>query len=230
VNPLASYERHALRRLIEERLRDTHPPVDGLHALPGGLTGVIDPRLRDHFPPAPTASAVLVPIVDHQSGLTVLMTRRAANLRRHAGQISFPGGRVEPSDAGLLEAALRETEEEIGLGREHVTFVGYLEPHLVLTGFWIAPVVGFVQPGFNLQLDPREVASTFEVPLDHILDLTNHQSRERMIGTTTVRVHDIPYGEDNIWGATAGILLSLYRLLLPESAQGALSGAAAENS
>ena len=207
-----------MRRRIEERLRNSHPPVNGLNALPAGLAGPIDPQLRQHFPLAPAAAAVLVPIVDHQSGLTVLLTRRSANLRTHAGQISFPGGRVENVDGGPLEAALRESEEEIGLAREHVTFVGYLEPHLVLTGFWVTPVVGFVRPGFNLKLDPREVHSTFEVPLDHILDLTNHRSRIRMIGETAVEVYDIPFGEHNIWGATAGILIALCRLLLsPES-------------
>ena len=91
--------------------------------------------------------------------------------------------------------------------------MGYLDPHLVLTGFWVTPVVGFVQPGFALQLDHREVESTFEVPLLHILDPANHQSRERMLGTTKVLVYDIPYGEHRIWGATAGMLIALYRLL-----------------
>ena len=213
MSSFASLDRHDLRRLIEERLRDSRPPVNGLQALPAGLRGAVDPRLRQHFPVAPAAAAVLVPIVDHLSGMTVLLTRRSTQLRTHAGQISFPGGRLEAADAGPLAAALRETEEEIGLEREHVTFAGYLEPHLVLTGFWVTPVVGFVQPGFNLKLDPREVTSTFEVPLDHILDVANHQARERMIGETPVQVYDIPFLEDNIWGVTAGILIALHRLL-----------------
>jgi 8-oxo-dGTP pyrophosphatase MutT (NUDIX family) len=211
---LSHLDRHALRRLIEERVRNSRPHVNGLNALPAGLAGPIDAQLREHFPVTPAAAAVLVPVVDHQNGLTVLLTRRSANLRTHAGQISFPGGRVEATDAGPLEAALRETEEEIGLAREHVTFAGYLEPHLVLSGFWVTPVVGFVRPGFDLKLDPREVDSVFEVPLEHILDLTNHRSRLRMIGETSVQVYDIPFGEHNIWGATAGILVALCRLLL----------------
>ena len=161
---------------------------------------------------------MLVPIVDHPTGLTVLMTQRSSRLRTHAGQISFPGGRVEPVDSGPLDTALRETEEEIGLMREYVTFAGYLKPHLVLTGFWITPVVGFVQPGFALKLDPREVDSTFEVPLSHILDFANHQSRERIIGTTAVQVYDIPFEEHNIWGASAGILVELYRLVTEAAA------------
>ena len=156
---------------------------------------------------------MLVPIVDREDGLTVLLTQRATHLKNHAGQISFPGGRIESADEGPLAAALRETEEEIGLSRQHVTFTGYLEPHLVLTGFWVTPVVGFVQPGFALELDRSEVDATFEVPLLHILDVANHKARERMLGETRVRVYDIPYGEHHIWGATAGMLVSLYKLL-----------------
>jgi 8-oxo-dGTP pyrophosphatase MutT (NUDIX family) len=203
----------ALRRLIEERLKDTRPAIDPKMALPAGLNADMDAALRQYFPASPVAAAVLVPIIEHSGSLSVLLTQRSTHLKNHPGQISFPGGRIEASDAGPLEAALRETEEEIGLSREHVRFVGYLDPHLVLTGFWITPVVAFVQPGFELKLDQREVASTFEVPLNHLLDVANHQSRERMIGNTTVQVHDIPFGEHNIWGATAGILMALYRLI-----------------
>ena len=206
-------QRERLRRLIEERLQDSRPAIDPRMAYPAGITPESDHAIREFFPASPVAAAVLVPIVDHPSGLTVLMTERASHLKNHAGQISFPGGRIENDDAGPLEAALRETEEEIGLSRDHVRFVGYLDPHLVLTGYWITPVVAFVQPGFQLRLDPREVASAFEVPLAHILDTANHRSRERMLGTTPIRVHDIPFETHNIWGATAGILMALYRVL-----------------
>jgi 8-oxo-dGTP pyrophosphatase MutT (NUDIX family) len=206
-------EHTTLRRLIEERLKDTRPAASYEAALPVGVASAVDPVIRQFFPPSPVAAAVLIPIVDHLDGLAVLLTQRSAQLRHHPGQISFPGGRIEAQDAGPLEAALRETEEEIGLSREHVSFAGYLDPHLVLTGFWITPVVGFVRPGFALTLDAREVDSTFEVPLRHILDPANHRSRERTIGTTTVQVYDIPYGEHHIWGATAGMLMALYRLL-----------------
>jgi 8-oxo-dGTP pyrophosphatase MutT (NUDIX family) len=158
-------------------------------------------------------AAVLVGLVERPEGMGVLFTKRTPHLNDHAGQISFPGGRIEDKDEGPLAAALRETEEEIGLSRENVTFAGYLEPHLVLSGFWVTPVVGFVQPGFALTLDRSEVDATFEVPLLHILDPTNHKARERTLGTTKVRVYDIPYGEHHIWGATAGMLIALYRLL-----------------
>jgi 8-oxo-dGTP pyrophosphatase MutT (NUDIX family) len=202
-----------LKRLIEERLQGTRPAVDPRMAFPAGVTSETAQAIRQYFPASPVAAAVLVPIVDHPSGLTVLLTERAPHLKNHPGQISFPGGRIETHDAGPLEAALRETEEEIGLSRDHVRAVGYLEPHLVLTGYWITPVVAFVQPGFDLALDPREVANTFEVPLAHILDTTNHRSRDRKLGDATIKVHDIPYGGHNIWGATAGILIALYRVL-----------------
>jgi 8-oxo-dGTP pyrophosphatase MutT (NUDIX family) len=206
-------ERPALRRLIEQRLQDSHAVPDPVNAVPAGFAARDVESIRAFFPAAPAAAAVLVPIVDHESGLTVLFTQRASHLKNHAGQISFPGGRVEPTDLNPLEAALRETEEEIGLSREHVTFVGYLEPQLVLSGYWVTPVVAFVQPGFELRLDNREVDSAFEVPLLHILDEANHRSRERKLGDVAVTVYDIPYRNHNIWGATAGMLLALYRIL-----------------
>jgi len=212
---IAAGNRHQLRRLIEERLKDSRPPTGPQAAVPAGFSAEVDAAVRQYFPASPAAAAVLVPLVDRAGGLTVLLTQRATHLKNHAGQISFPGGRLEASDEGPLAAALRETEEEIGLSRQHVTFAGYLDPHLVLSGFWVTPVVGFVQPGFALTLDRSEVDSTFEVPLLHILDPANHKARERTLGTTKVRVYDIPYGEHHIWGATAGMLISLYRLLNP---------------
>lgn len=209
----ASDNRLRLRRLIEERLKDSRPATDPGSALPAGFSAEVYAAVRQYFPPTPVAAAVLVPLVDHEEGLSVLLTQRASHLKNHAGQISFPGGRIEADDAGPLAAALRETEEEIGLSREHVTFAGYLEPQLVITGYWVTPVVAFVQPGFALQLDEREVESTFEVPLGHVLDTVNHRSRERVFGERVVQVYDIPYGERHIWGATAGMLIALSRLL-----------------
>jgi 8-oxo-dGTP pyrophosphatase MutT (NUDIX family) len=108
---------------------------------------------------------------------------------------------------------LRETEEEIGLERSRVEIIGYLPDHLVISGYRVTPVVGLVQPGFELKLDAREVVGTFEVPLAHLLDSANHQFRERTVGAETFQVYDIPYGEYRIWGATAGILMTLHRML-----------------
>jgi 8-oxo-dGTP pyrophosphatase MutT (NUDIX family) len=173
----------------------------------------INSAVRRYLPETPIAAAVLVPIIDREEGLTVLLTQRASHLRHHAGQISFPGGRIEIDDEGPMQAALREAEEEIGLPRDHVSLAGYLQPHLVVSGYWVTPVVGFVHPQFALKLDPREVESTFEVPLSHILDNANHRSRERSLGTTSLRVHEIPFGPYNIWGATAAMLIELYRVL-----------------
>ncbi|MBL8271099.1 NUDIX hydrolase [Steroidobacter sp.] len=209
-------DRIALKRLIEERLKDSRAALDPSQAVPAGFSANDIESIRAYFPPTPIPAAVLVPIVDRESGLTVLLTQRASTLKNHAGQISFPGGRIEPSDLNPAEAALRETEEEIGVSREHIRFVGYLEPQLVLSGYWVTPVVAFVQPGFELRLDRREVESAFEVPLAHILDPVNHRSRTRELGAVTVQVFDIPYLDYNIWGATAGMLMSLYRLLQTE--------------
>jgi 8-oxo-dGTP pyrophosphatase MutT (NUDIX family) len=202
-----------LRRLIIERLQNSAPHADIESAARATAFSNVNALVRQYLPASPTAAAVLVPIVDRNSGLTVLLTRRASHLRHHPGQISFPGGRIEPTDEGPFEAALREAHEEIGLSREHVTLAGYLEPQLVVSGYWVTPVVGFIDPAIALTLDTSEVESTFEVPLAHILDAANHRPSERVIGTTTVRVYEIQFGPYNIWGATAAMLIGLYKVL-----------------
>ena len=139
----------SLKRVIEERLRGSVPLTDFAKARLGGVT-VESAHLADRLPPERVRpAAVLIPIVDRPEGLTVLLTQRAAHLKNHAGQVSFPGGRLEEHDEGPLAAALRETEEEIGLSRQFVRVVGYLESHLVFTGFHVVPVVAFVAPGFT---------------------------------------------------------------------------------
>jgi 8-oxo-dGTP pyrophosphatase MutT (NUDIX family) len=150
--------------------------------------------------------------------MTVLLTQRATTLKDHAGQISFPGGRIEPGDADPWAAALRESYEEIGLRGEFVEFAGYLPDHIVISGFRVTPVVGFVRPDYQLKIAAAEVHDVFEVPLDFILDAANHKSRQRRIGELTVDIHDIPYGERNIWGATAGMLMTFRRLLQTRAA------------
>lgn len=171
------------------------------------------PALRQLLPASLSPAAVLMPIVERPEGLSLLLTRRATALKRHAGQISFPGGRLEATDAGPLAAALRETEEEIGLARDFVSVAGYLRPHVIITGYWVVPVVGFVKPGFELRLDAAEVQEAFEVPLAYLLDPANHVQRERQIGPLAIRTTEIPYGDYMIWGATAAMLLALSRLL-----------------
>jgi 8-oxo-dGTP pyrophosphatase MutT (NUDIX family) len=169
--------------------------------------------VRRNLPRDYARAAVLIPLVDRPSGLTVLLTQRASHLTNHAGQVSFPGGRIESSDAGPLAAALREAHEEIGLEPSKVTLAGYLHDHLVITGFLVTPVVGFVTADFELRLDRKEVDEAFEVPLAFILDRANHRPRERTFAGVTFQTQDIPYVDRNIWGATAGMLVSLGRLL-----------------
>jgi 8-oxo-dGTP pyrophosphatase MutT (NUDIX family) len=155
-------------------------------------------------------AAVLVPLVLRDE-LTVLLTQRTEHLHHHAGQISFPGGRVEAGDAGPVDTALRETEEEIGLARSHVEIAGYLDSYQTGTGFLITPVVGFVRPGFALTLDDFEVAEAFEVPLSFLFDPGNHQRHSRLYNGTRRHYFAMPYGDYYIWGATAGMLMNLYR-------------------
>ena len=201
-----------LRTRIEERLRGTQPGV-GADPWLAGLPPELGASYRHLLPPAPTPAAVLVPIVDHGEELTVLLTQRAADLKHHAGQISFPGGRIEAADRDVAAAALREAQEEIGLEPGHARIVGYLPDHLIISGFRVTPVVAFLSPPLELVLDRTEVTEVFEVPLPFILDPANHKARRRQIGEGEIEVYDIPFEVRNIWGATAGMLLTLRRVL-----------------
>lgn len=156
-------------------------------------------------------AAVLVPIVLHAETPTLLLTQRTAHLRDHASQISFPGGRIEPEDSSVVQAALRETLEEVGLHSSHIEVVGYLPEYRTGTGFSIAPVVAFVTPPFSLQPDPFEVAEVFEVPLAFLLDPANHQQHEVHWRGRLRQYYAMPYGDYFIWGATAGMIMSLFR-------------------
>jgi 8-oxo-dGTP pyrophosphatase MutT (NUDIX family) len=160
-----------------------------------------------------TPAAVLVPIVNRPDGLMVLLTLRSAGLPEHAGQISFPGGRVEPDDASVAQAALREAKEEVGLLAERVAILGELTAYETVTGYRVTPVVGWVEPPFELTLDPIEVADVFEAPLAFLVDEQNRRRQFRMFGETRVEFWAIPYGERYIWGATAAMILILERTL-----------------
>jgi len=155
------------------------------------------------------AAAVLVPLVDRPQGFSILLTQRTEHLRRHAGQIAFPGGRVDEGDADEVATALREAEEEIGLDRTHVEPVGRLDRYVTRTGFTVTPVVSLVKPDFTLKLDPNEVDDAFEVPLDFILDPANRQTESYDFQGVTRYFYVFRYERRNIWGATAGMLVNL---------------------
>ncbi|HEY1492824.1 MAG TPA: CoA pyrophosphatase [Steroidobacteraceae bacterium] len=201
--------------IIRARLAGTQPRHRIEEWRVPGLSAADSQQYRGYFPANARPAAVLVPLVERPA-LTVLLTQRAGQLRNHAGQIAFPGGRIEGGDGSPQAAALREAREEIGLDSQFIEVVGYLPDHVVMTGFRVTPVVAFIRPGFTLQLDSSEVEDAFEVPLDHVFDPANHRLRLRRSGFTgeEVQFSDIPFGERNIWGATAGMLLTLYRLCI----------------
>jgi 8-oxo-dGTP pyrophosphatase MutT (NUDIX family) len=199
-------------------------PVPGSRSAPAGpqaatrlrgdhdLNPAFDPALYDPGRPLRDA-AVLVPIVDRPAGLTVLLTRRSPHLPDHAGQISFPGGGIDPGDADAEAAALRETEEEIGLARRHVTLIGRLDTYLVRTGFSVVPVVGLLRPPFDLRAEAGEVDEIFEVPLPFFLEPASRLLHSRMFRGAERFFYAYPYGDYYIWGATAGILSNLCDVL-----------------
>ena len=188
---------------LRERLKRT-PPAFSVYG---------DDDRRESVVATPTAAAVLVPIVERPSGLTVIFTRRTAHLKAHSGQVSFPGGRAEPEDPTPEFTALREAREEIGLAMERVEVLARLPDYHTRTGFRVAPVVGLVTPPLALVPDPREVEEVFEVPLAFLLDPGNHRRETRELQGRTAGYYVMRYGTYTIWGATAGMLMNLYRHL-----------------
>lgn len=162
---------------------------------------------------AATPAAVLIPLIAHPQELTVLFTQRTTHLKSHSGQVSFPGGRVEAEDANAEFTALRETQEEIGLAAARVEIIGRLPDYRTRTGYRISPVVGLVTPPLELKPDPREVEAIFEVPLEFLLDPRNRQRRTREFQGQTVGFYVFEHGGRTIWGATAGMLVNLYKMI-----------------
>ena len=162
---------------------------------------------------AATAAAVLIPVVAHPERLSVLFTRRTTHLKSHAGQVSFPGGRAEPGDASAEFTALREAKEEIGLADERVEILGRLPDYRTRTGFRVTPVVGAIRPPLELKPDPHEVEAVFEVPLDFLLDERNRERRTREFQGLQVGFYVYESQGHVIWGATAGMLVNLHRML-----------------
>jgi 8-oxo-dGTP pyrophosphatase MutT (NUDIX family) len=189
-------------------------------AIIGRLAAVAERTRGDHdlnpgFAPqgALVPAAVLVPIVDRPEGLTVLLTQRTDHLADHAGQISFPGGRIEARDRHPEAAALREAHEEVGLEAGRVALVGRLDLYVTRTGFRVVPVVGIVEPPFTLRPDPVEVAEVFEVPLAFVVDPANHRRHSRHYAGRQRQFYVLSYRHRFIWGATAGMLVNLAQVL-----------------
>lgn len=196
-----------LRARLRDRLQD------GVARKRGDFD--LDPTWRETLAPQRVLkpAAVLIPIIERQAGLQVLFTRRADHLARHAGQVSFPGGRLNDDDGHAVEAALRETEEEVGLPRSFVEVRGELDRYETGTGFSIHPFVGLVREGFELRIDASEVAEAFEVPLAFLMDPENHQQQMTMWQGRERRYYAMTFGSHYIWGATAGILINLHERL-----------------
>lgn len=197
--PLAEKKRWLRNRIAQLQLLQLPQLNDG-HRLPG-REGQTRP------------AAVLIPIVNRPDGLTLLLTQRSDTLPDHPGQISFPGGRQEKADLSPAHTALRESEEEIGLDERRVEILGNVGRYETVTGYDVTPVIGWVEPPFEITADPVEVAEVFEVPLRFVLDPENFVQRHREVAGKTRHYFACPYGERYIWGATAAMILLLYYAL-----------------
>jgi 8-oxo-dGTP pyrophosphatase MutT (NUDIX family) len=162
-----------------------------------------------------TPAAILIPLLARDGGLSVILTRRTAHMRDHGGQIAFPGGRADPGDTDPVDTALRETEEEVNLPRDRVRVLGRLAPYVTRTGYDVTPIVGEVRGPIDLRPEPFEVEEIFEVPLAFLLDRANHQRHTRELAGVRREFYAMPYGAYYIWGATAGMIVSLVDLLDP---------------
>ena len=194
-------------RARAERERGPHAGLDyGDHRLNPDLSHlIIRPGLRD--------AAVLVPVVDHGDDAATLLTKRTERMRSHSGQIAFPGGAIDPTDATPEAAALRETNEEIGIELEDVEIVGRMPDYVTGSGYRIAPVLGIVQSGYLVTINEDEVDDVFEVPLSFLMDPANHRRESRIWQEKERFYYTMPYGERFIWGVTAGIIHALYERL-----------------
>lgn len=203
---VASFSADDFRRRAAVQDFDFEAGEYGDHRLNPDLKHLI---VRDELHDA----AVLVPVVDHAEGATIILTQRSSQLRRHSGQIALPGGRIDPTDASPESAAMREAEEEIGLPPSRVDIVGRMPDYVTGSGYRILPVLSVVSPDLPLTLNPDEVEAAFEVPLAFLMDPANHRRESRIWQERERFYYTMPYGERFIWGVTAGILHMLYERL-----------------
>ncbi|HEX6260272.1 MAG TPA: CoA pyrophosphatase [Woeseiaceae bacterium] len=201
-------------RDIRERLAGTSLPQDPLRIVMPGHLEKWPPDVRSRLTVDLKPAGVLIPIIEHEDMLSVLLTRRSSALRYHASQVSFPGGRMELGDADIKATALRETWEEVGIQPADVDVAGYLEPTPTITGYAVTAVVGIVPPGIKLSIDPGEVERVFEVPLAYLLDVANQCASEREYEGLRVPIVEFHFASERIWGATANILLDLRERLI----------------
>ena len=199
---------------LRQRLAGSALPVDPTRgAAPDDIDRWPDEWVRRLSRPL-KAAGVLVPVIERAPHLTVLLTRRSAELKHHASQICFPGGRMEKTDDSILATALRETWEEVGIDPNVVDVIGSLDPHPTITGYAVTPVVGVIEPPLGLQVDRREVEVAFEVPLEFLMDPGNEQRSMRTFRGHTVPTIEFHFGGHRIWGATASMLIKLRKILI----------------
>lgn len=200
--------------MLRERLAKTSAPDDPTDVvMPTGSErwpGFTRERIRQTLRPA----GVLIPVLERPGHLSVLLTQRSAELKHHAAQVSFPGGRMEDADRDVVHAALRETQEEVGIPADAITVIGYLDPMPTVTGYAVTPVVGVVAADVPLQVDRTEVEYAFEVPLPFLLDESNQRAAEREYQGRTIPTIEFHYESERIWGATAHILVEFRKLVL----------------
>ena len=201
---------------VRARLAGTEMPACPADiVMPPGASRWPEP-MREQMSGSLKVAGVLVPIFERDGELSVLLTRRSAELKHHAGQVSFPGGRMEEDDPNVEATALRETDEEVGIPAQHISVVGYLRPLPTITGYAVTPVVGLVESGVELSIDRTEVEYTFEVPLPFLLDSGNDIRGEWTTYDRRVPMVEFHWEGERIWGATAFMILSLRKILLKQ--------------
>lgn len=199
---------------IRRELSETRIPADPLAVDSSYIDRVMPANLALKLTRNLRAAGVLIPIIERQESLSVLLTERSADLKHHAGQVSFPGGGMEEHDLDIAATALRETHEEVGIHPTQVDIAGFLHPTPTITGYAVTPVIGFVESAFEITVDPMEVDAAFEVPLDYLMDKRNEEHSEREYYGVKLPVVTFHFEGHRIWGATAGILIQLRKLLI----------------